>query len=107
MKVNFVAILSILSVAFAGCGGNDPGNASPPALPETRAMSPSTAETSISGEFRLVKVEASASVFVVQGGRKSAISRWGWVERNAPGKPVETITQAELDSYPYTGITYE
>jgi hypothetical protein len=70
--------------------------------------SPSVVSSSgVAGELRLVKTADSSSVFVIKDGKKSAISNWGWVELNAPGKPVETVSQAELDSYGDTGITYK
>lgn len=96
-------------VVMHGCGERAPEKMtvkSPPSQPAPPAASPA-AKPAISGEFRLVKSAASASVFVVKDGKKIAISNWGWVERNAPGKPIETVSQAELDALPPTGVTFE
>lgn len=63
-------------------------------------------ELALSGEFRLVKIDGNASVYVLKDGKLSAISNWGWVQKNASNKSIETISKAELESYPGSGITY-
>ena len=58
-------------------------------------------------DFRLVKTANSASVYAVKDGKKSPIASWAWVERNAPGQRIDTISQAELDGYGDSGVTFK
>lgn len=102
-----LAVLCVASFVVFGCGEKSPDKTATVVASPSQPGGGPAAHTPISGEFRLVKTESSASVFVVKDGKKSPVTNWGWVDRNARKKSIETITQTELDSYPYSGITYQ
>jgi len=116
MRAIAIATICAVSLWVTGCGEKQPAGTtqSVQKSPEKALAKPQGAGGTVAGagaasavpaEFRLVKTASSSSVFVVKDGKKSAISSWGWVELNAPGKPIETISQPELDSYGDTGVT--
>jgi len=116
MRAIAFATICAVSLWVTGCGEKQPAGTtqSVQKSPEKALAKPQAAGGNVAGagaasavpaEFRLVKTASSSSVFVVKDGKKSAISSWGWVELNAPGKPIETISQPELDSYGDTGVT--
>jgi hypothetical protein len=116
MRAIAIATICAASLLLPGCGEKQPAGTTQAVQkgPEKAVAKPQRPGENVAGatsvvpaEFRLVKTANSNSVFVVKNGMKSAISNWGWVELNAPGKPIETITQAELDSYGDTGVTYK
>lgn len=107
MRIAFLTPL-LLAVSLAACDKPEPPKpASHPPKQVSASPTPAAPQPEIQGEFRLVKAKNSDSVFVLKDGKLSAVSAWGWVERNAPNKPIETISQQELDSYPPSGVIYK
>lgn len=112
MKTARIASVLLVLAPIAACDkAEPPKTASQPPRPIVAQASPTIAapqsQPEVQGDFRLVKAKNSDSVFVLQDGKLSAVSAWGWVERNAPNKSIETISQQELESYPASGIIYK
>jgi hypothetical protein len=100
MKLNLWLIILTALFAFSGCGQTEknPNQDVPKVAQET--------EAGVSGDFRLIKGSGSG-IFVLKDNKTSAITNYSWVERNAKGKKIETISDEELKAFTGSGIVYK
>jgi hypothetical protein len=103
-----VTILGIFFLFLIGCGCEKGNNANK----DPQKIDPEVENTNkiksfiIKGSCKLVKTADSGIVYLIQDGKKNTISAWGWIEKNCPQKEkhVKTISQKELDTFPFGDV---
>ena len=101
MKLNLWLVILTALFALSGCGETEKN--SNPDVPKVAQET----DAGVSGDFRLIKGNGSDSIFVLKDNKISSITSWSWVERNAKGKKIETISDIELKSFTDSGIIYK